>query len=115
MMNTLFRYRDQSRFAPHGFVSMPDHIHTLITPASDQTVERSVQLIKGGFSFAIRNEVKGEIWQRGYHAHRITDATDYQNQHLYIANNPTRKNYPNYPYVHIAHEHHLDSQPALCC
>jgi putative transposase len=115
MMNTLFRYRDQSRFALHGFVVMPDHIHALITPASDQTIERCVQLIKGGFSFAIRNEVKGEIWQDGYHAHRITDATDYRSQLLYIANNPTRKNYPNYPHVHTAHERRLDSQPTLCC
>src|SRR5258708_19627535 len=47
MIDTLFRYRDQSRFALHGFVVMPDHLHALLTPSSDQTVERCVQLIKG--------------------------------------------------------------------
>ncbi len=113
MMNTLFRYRDQSRFALHGFVIMPDHIHVLITPAPDQTIERCVQL-KGGFSFAMRNQFNGEVWQDGYHAHRITDATDYQNQLQYIANNPNRKNYTSHPHVHTAHEHRLDPLPPAC-
>src|SRR5258708_38350274 len=97
MIDTLFRYRDQSRFALHGFVVMPDHLHALLTPSSDQTIERCVQLIKGGFSFAIRNDFKGDLWQDGYHAHRLTDASDYQNQLQYIANNPTRKTTPTPP------------------
>ena len=42
---------------------MPDHIHVLLTPAADQTVEGCAQLIKGGFSFAVRKEYAGEIWQ----------------------------------------------------
>jgi putative transposase len=111
MMDLLFRYRDQSRFALHGFAIMPDHIHVLLTPASDQSIERCIQLLKGGFSFAIRQELQGEIWQDGYHAHRITDATDYQNQLHYIANNPTRKNYAAYPHVHTAHLNRIDQRP----
>jgi len=111
MMNTLFRYRDQNRFALHGFAIMPDHIHALITPAQDQTIERCVQLIKGGFSFAIRDEIRSEIWQDGYHAHRITDTTDYNNQLHYIATNPTRKAYANYPRVHTSHQHRIDPAP----
>jgi REP element-mobilizing transposase RayT len=47
---TLFRYRDAHRFLLHAFVVMPDHIHTILTPATDVTIERCVQLIKGGFS-----------------------------------------------------------------
>src|SRR5690349_21241138 len=80
MLNTLFRYREQGRFQLHGFVIMPDHIHVLITPSPDHTVERCIQLMKGGFSFAVRKETSGEIWQDGYHCHRITDTNDYQNQ-----------------------------------
>jgi REP-associated tyrosine transposase len=112
MIDTLFRYRDQSRFALHAFVVMPDHLHALLTPSSDQTIERCVQLIKGGFSFAIRNDFKGDLWQDRYHAHRLADASDYQNQFRYIANNPTRKNYPDYPRVHTAYENRLDTIPA---
>jgi REP-associated tyrosine transposase len=111
MIDTLFRYSDQSRFALHGFVVMPDHLHALLTPSSDQTIERYVQLIKGGFSFAIRNDFKGDLWQDGYHAHRLTDSSDYQNQLQYIANNPKRKNYPDYPHVHTTYENRLDAIP----
>jgi len=111
MIGTLFRYRDQSRFALHGFVVMPDHLHALLTPSLNQTIERCVQLIEGGFSFAIRNDLKGDLWKDGYHAHRITDASDYQNQLRYIADNQTRENYSRYPHVHTAYESRLDSNP----
>ena len=39
-------------------------------------IERCAQLIKGGFSFAIRKDFPGEIWQDGYHAHRVADEED---------------------------------------
>lgn len=111
MMNTLSGYREQGRLRLYGFVIMPDHIHVLITPAQDHSVERCVQLIKGGFSFAVRNELPGEVWQDGYHMHRITNACDYRNQLLYIANNPTRKNIQNHSHVHLQHPHLLDPTP----
>ena len=111
MITTLFRYREQGRFQLHGFVIMPDHIHALITPAHNQTIERGVQLIKGGFSFAVRKEFSGEIWQNGYHAHRITSVDDFHNQLHYIANNPSRKNFDNYPHVHTSHPSNLDLTP----
>jgi putative transposase len=76
---------------------MPDQIHVLITPAVDATTAKCLQLIKGGFSFAVRKQFKGDVWHTGYHDHRIRDLQDYEAQKLYIANNPTRKNYPDYP------------------
>ena len=74
LIATMFRYRDQSRFLLHGFVVMPELIHVLMTPA--QTIERTAQLIKGGYSFAVRKQFPGEVWQPGYFAHRITSAED---------------------------------------
>ena len=113
LIATLFRYRDGGKFKLHAFVVMPDHAHILLTPAPDQSIERCAQLIKGGFSFAARREISGEIWQESYFAHRITDADDLRNQALYIANNPSRRNHSNYPHVHTAaaYASHLD--PAL--
>jgi hypothetical protein len=35
---------------------MPDHFHLLITPAKEVTLERAMQLIKGGFSHAAGEE-----------------------------------------------------------
>ena len=68
---TVFRYRDAGKFQLHAFVAMPDHVHLLLTPAADTAIERCAQLIKGGFSFAVRKEFAGEVWQEGYYAHRV--------------------------------------------
>src|SRR5665213_1076604 len=99
---TLFRYRDAGKFQLHGFAIMPDHVHILITPAMDQSTSRCLQLIKGGYSFAFRNQSPGEVWHSGYHEHRVRDADDFQAQRQYIANNPMRKHLENYPHVHTA-------------
>ena len=99
---TLFRYRDAGKFKLHGFAIMPNHVHILITPATDQNTSRCVQLIKGGYSFAAREQSSGEIWHPGHHEHRIRDDADHQAQLAYIANNPTHKNLQAYPHVHTA-------------
>jgi putative transposase len=99
-ISILFRYRNAGKFQLHGFAVMPDHIHILITPARDQSTSRCLQLIKGGYSFAIRNQSPGEIWHPGYHEHRIRDYADYEAQLQYIANNPARKHLADYPHVH---------------
>ena len=96
---TLFRYRDSGKFQLHSFVAMPDHVHMLLTPAPDMAIERCAQLIKGGFSFAVRKDLPGEIWQEGYHAHRVVDADDLRNQTFYILNNPAKKWPKAYPWV----------------
>ena len=111
MIATLFRYRDQSKFALHAFAVMPDHLHVFITPAIDQSTARCVQFIKGGFSFAVRTLFPGEVWHSGYHEHRIRDAADMAAQKQYIANNPVRKNYPDYPHVHTRYVDLIDATP----
>jgi putative transposase len=109
MIATFFRYRDVNKFQLHGFVVMPDHIHVLLTPT--ESIEKSAQLIKGGFSFTIRNEYSGTLWQDDYHEHRIRDTEDFRNQLLYIANNPIRRQYNAYPHVHTEYVDRLDPAP----
>ena len=109
MIETLFRYRDTNKFQLHGFVIMPDHLHTLLTPT--ESIEKSAQLIKGGFSFAIRTQHAGPIWQDDYHEHRIRDAEDFRNQLLYIATNPIRRQYEAYSHVHTNYTTRLDPPP----
>jgi putative transposase len=110
-ISTLFQHRDKNRFQLHAFVVMPDHVHVLITPATDQSTAKCVQYIKGGYSFAVRKQSAGEIWHSGYHEHRIRDADDYDTQLLYIQNNPARKQYEDYPHVHTKYLHGLDLIP----
>jgi putative transposase len=110
-ISTLFQHRDKGRFQLHGFVVMPDHVHILITPAIDQSTAKCIQFIKGGYSFAVRNQSPGEIWHSGYHEHRIREEEDFDRKLQYIANNPARKQYENYLHVHTRYLDRLDSMP----
>jgi hypothetical protein len=54
-----------------------------------------------------------EVWHSGYHEHRLRDVEDLHSQALYIANNPSRKNYAEYPHVHTAavYQNRVDPLP----
>jgi putative transposase len=111
LIEVLFRYRDQGRYRLHGFAVMPEHVHVLLTPAPNQTIERCAQCIKGGFSHEARIQFGGEIWQPGFHEHRIRDQADYFNQLAYIANNPDKRGLRDYTYVHTRYLDRLDHIP----
>jgi putative transposase len=110
-ITTLFQYRDKSRFQLHAFAVMPDHVHVLITPAINESTAKCIQYIKGGYSFAARQQSAGEIWHSGHHEHRIRDIDDFKNQLIYIGNNPARKQYEDYPYVHTRFLGSIDPIP----
>ena len=92
-LKTLYGYRRQGRFELHAFVVMPEHVHLLLTPATDITLERSIQFIKGGYSHALGVELgrKGEVWQRGFTDHRIRDGEDFNVHCNYIHDNPVKR------------------------
>ena len=90
---------------------MPEHLHVLLTPGKGQAVERCVQCIKGGFSFSVRKQFVGEIWQAGFHEHRIRDAEDFGNQIEYVAGNPSRRRLIDYQFVHTNYSGRLDGMP----
>ena len=57
LINVVYHYRGQGKYRLHEFVIMPDHIHVLITVGAEMTVEKAVQLIKGGFAFRAGREL----------------------------------------------------------
>ena len=87
MISTINHY-SCSGYNLHAFVILPDHLHLLITPT--ESVEKSVQLIKGGFSFRAKRELEwnGEIWQTGFTDHRVRDEEDWERHLEYIRTNP---------------------------
>ena len=87
---TLLSHRGEA-YLLHAFVLMPDHLHLLITPST--SLERAIQLIKGGFSFQVKRKLGfvGEVWHRGFADHRIRDAEDYDKHVHYIHLNPVKK------------------------
>ena len=89
-LQALYRYRREGRFLLHTFVVMPEHVHLILTPAPDVTIEHAVQLIKGGYSHALGQILgrKREIWQRGFTDHRIRNDRDFLIHREYIHHNP---------------------------
>ncbi len=88
----LFRYRDAGKFQIHAFVVMPNHIHLLLTVPEGLTLERTMQFIKGGFSYEAgkRFGIRGEIWQKSYVDRRVRDAVECARFRAYIHQNPVR-------------------------
>jgi len=92
-VESLLRYRQNGAYALHAFVLMPDHFHVLLTPAHDTTLERAVQLIKGGSArmLGLARRLQFPAWQRGFSDHRIRDTVDYGSHVRYVEQNPVRK------------------------
>jgi putative transposase len=105
--------RQKGSYLLHAFVVMPDHLHLLLTPAPSISLEKSMQYIKGGFSF--RLQCKGEFWQRSFTDHRIVNSKDYRNHLLYIVDNPGRAGLSAsrelYPYSSVSRQAEVDPAP----
>jgi putative transposase len=90
-LEVLLHYRQQQRYLLHEFVLMPDHFHLLITPT--ETLGRTLQLIKGGFSYRARKELgfMREIWQPSYYDRRVRDLNVYGGFREHIHRNPVKR------------------------
>jgi REP-associated tyrosine transposase len=84
--------RDRGAYQLHEFVVMPNHFYLLMTPGETTSLEKAVQLIKGGSSHEIHLQTgnKLEIWQVGFHDWTIRDAEDYRTKVGYIQMNPVQ-------------------------
>jgi len=92
LLDVLRENRVKKRIAVHGFVFMPNHVHLLLTPAPEVSLEKAVQFIKGGFSYRANKELgfRGEIWNNGFNEHRVRDAFDYVKHIEYTHSNPVK-------------------------
>jgi putative transposase len=92
LVDVLRSYVATRKFVLHDFVVMPDHLHLLMTVHGDMTIEKAVQLIKGGFSYRLKRECQflGEVWQRGFSETRADDEESFLRYREYIAQNPVK-------------------------
>ena len=90
-VEVLLHYRREGKYRLHEFVLMPDHFHLLVTPLV--TLERAMQLVKGGYSYRARKELNygGEVWQSSYYDRRVRDVEEYFGFREYIRQNPVKK------------------------
>jgi putative transposase len=98
-LKMVYRHRREGRYELHAFVVMPEHVHLLLTPAIDVTIERAIQLIKGSYSHELGGIIgrSQEIWQRGFTDHRIRDGVDFMHHRNYIHRNPVERRIVNDP------------------
>ena len=114
-LEVLRNYRDQGKFLLHEFVLMPDHFHLLLTP--NETLEKAMQLIKGGFSYRARKELgyRGDIWEHSFHDRRVRDVLEYERFREYIHQNPVKRGMAtvaeHYPYSSATGVLPLDELP----
>jgi len=92
VVNRILSCREKGAYLLHAFVLMPDHLHLLLTPAGNNSLEKVMQLIKGGSSHEVhsRRGTSNAIWQSGFHESSIRDANDFRAKQLYIQENPVR-------------------------
>jgi putative transposase len=76
----------------HAFVLMPNHLHMLITPGEQTSIEKAVMMIKGGSSRRIKKELlySFPIWMLGYHDRWIRNIDEYRIRKQYIEQNPVK-------------------------
>jgi putative transposase len=89
VVGKMVEYRDKGNYLLHDFVLMPNHLHLILTPSS-ASLEKCMQLIKGGSSFET-HKLRGsrtEVWQSGFHESRVKSWADYQKKRDYVMFNP---------------------------
>jgi putative transposase len=91
-LKTLYQYKNEGKYLLHQFVLMPDHVHLLITPLEPTTLERALQMIKGGSAYQLRQagREKESVWQKGYTDRRVRNSAEYLEMLEYIQQNPVK-------------------------
>ena len=113
-------YRDSGAYLLHEFVIMTDHVHVLLAPNSQTSLEKAVQLIKGRSSHRIHKEreSKMEIWQEGFHDWTVRDLEDWKAKANYIHMNPVKARFceraEDWPYSSASGKFRLGPVPEKC-
>ena len=90
VLEQILSCRDRGVYKLHAFVVMPEHLHVLLTPAETTTVEKAMQMIKGGSAhrLGLERPHKFPIWHAGFHDRWMRDADEYRSSKRYIEQNP---------------------------
>jgi putative transposase len=94
VVSKILEHRKRGSYLLHEFVLMPNHLHLILTPTEFVSLEKAIQLIKGGSSHEI-HRVRGnfmQIWQSGFHESRLVDWADFKKKADYIRFNPVAAN-----------------------
>ena len=89
LADQILQCRSKGCYLLHEFSVLPNHLHLLFTPVGDTSLEKAVQMVKGGASYRIGKKRKFlQLWQDGYHDWRCRNEKDYRAYAEYIRQNP---------------------------
>ncbi len=90
LIEQLLDCRARGFYQLHAFVVMPDHFHALLTPARGESLEKAMQMIKGGSAHIIKQSLHyaSPVWQPGFHDRWIRDVAESRTRIDYIRRNP---------------------------
>jgi putative transposase len=117
LIDVLQHYRKHGKYLLHEFVIMPDHFRVLITVGSEMTVEKAVQLMKGGFAFRAGRELgfRAPVWQKGFSEVRVNEREAFAGISEYIQANPVKRFLAaassEYPYSSANPQFEMDPPP----
>jgi len=98
----------------HAFVVMPDHVHLLLTPEPEVSLEKAMQFIKGGFSFRLKSKM--DVWERSFNEVQILVPEKFRACRTYIEENPIRDRLVSvagdFPYGSLANPGMVDPVPS---
>ena len=83
---------DDERYKLIAWVIMPNHIHVLLKPLNNWTLEKTFQSFKS-FTASQANKVldrSGKFWMREYFDRYIRDTEHFEKAFCYILNNPVK-------------------------
>ena len=89
IVNTL-NYNNGNTFLLHSYVIMPNHVHLLLEPIGENTIQQITHSIKSFSSHEI-NKLRhstGSIWQKEFFDRIIRNEDHYMRVLEYIKNNP---------------------------
>jgi len=92
MVAESLRYYDGHRYILNAWVIMPNHVHVLLTPKTQNSISTIVHSWKS-FTAKQANRILGQqgpFWQREYFDRRIRNDRHFQDVVKYIHNNPLK-------------------------
>src|SRR5882757_8282820 len=113
LLEVLMEQRVKNRFHLHAFVLMPDHMHAILTPAPDVSLEKAVQFIKGNFSHRFKS--KFPVWTPSFNETQVRNSEEFESFRHYIHQNPIRANLAStieaFPYSSAGQQQLVDPVP----
>jgi putative transposase len=113
LLDVLMEQRVKKRFHLHAFVLMPDHVHAILTPAPDVSLEKAVQFIKGNFSHRLNSKLP--VWTPSFNETQIRYLESFESFRHYILQNPVRSKLvaiaEEFPYSSAGKKHSIDPIP----